>query len=80
MDEFVDRLPANYRAVLVLSEIEGFANREIAEITGLSLETVKIRLHRARLKLHAALEHGCTIQRDDRNEVACDRRPASRGK
>jgi len=78
--EFVDRLPANYRAVLVLSDIEGFANREIAEITGLSVETVKIRLHRARLKLHAALDHGCTIERDERNEVACDRRPHGRNK
>jgi RNA polymerase sigma-70 factor, ECF subfamily len=78
--EFVDRLPANYRTVLVLSDIEGFTDREIAEITGSSLETVKIRLHRARLKLRAALDQGCTIQRDDRNEVACDRRPAGRTK
>lgn len=78
--EFVDRLPANYRAVLVLSDVEGFANREIAEITGLSVETVKIRLHRARLKLHAALDHGCTLERDEGNELTCDRRPRARHK
>lgn len=78
--EFVERLPATYRTVLVLSDIEGFADREIAEITGSSLEAVKIRLHRARLKLRAALDQGCAIQRDDRNEVACDRRPAGRDK
>lgn len=78
--EFVDRLPANYRAVLVLSDIEGFANREIAEITGLSVETVKIRLHRARLKLHAALDGGCIIEHDQRDEITCDRRPPGRNK
>jgi RNA polymerase sigma-70 factor (ECF subfamily) len=76
--EFVDRLPANYRTILVLSDIEGFANDEIAAITGLSLDTVKIRLHRARLKLREALSNGCTIRRDDRNGVDCDRRPLLR--
>lgn len=74
--EFVDRLPANYRAVLVLSELEGLTNAEIAEVSGLSLETVKIRLHRARATLRADLQAGCTIERDERNELACDRRPA----
>jgi RNA polymerase sigma-70 factor (ECF subfamily) len=73
--EFVDRLPASYRSILVLSDIEGLTNGEIAEITGLSLDTVKIRLHRARIKLRAELRAGCSIERDERNELACDRRP-----
>lgn len=73
--EFVDRLPANYRSVLVLSDIEGLANDEIAEATGLSLDTVKIRLHRARLRLRSDLRAGCTLERDADNELACDRRP-----
>lgn len=76
--EFVDRLPAAYRSVLVLSDIEGFSNGEIAEITGLSVGNVKIRLHRARLRLRAELRAGCTIDRDERDQVACDRRPPSR--
>ncbi|NOH03928.1 MAG: sigma-70 family RNA polymerase sigma factor [Chloroflexi bacterium] len=49
--DFIGRLPGNYRTVLVLSELEGFRNTEISEILGISLETVKIRLHRAREKL-----------------------------
>ncbi len=73
--EFVDRLPASYRSILVLSDIEGLTNAEIAEITGLSLDTVKIRLHRGRLKLRSELRAGCSLGRDERNEVACDRRP-----
>ena len=78
--EFVERLPSNYSTVLVLGEIEGFTNSEIAEITGLSLETVKIRLHRARLKLREALQAGCTLQTDERSEIACDRKPLLRSK
>lgn len=73
--EFVDRLPDNYRTVIVLSEIEGFSNAEIGEITGLTLDTVKIRLHRARERLRRDLSTGCSFHRDERNQFACDRRP-----
>jgi RNA polymerase sigma-70 factor (ECF subfamily) len=74
--EFVDRLPDPYRTVVVLSEIEGFKNREIADSLGVSLDSVKIRLHRAREKLKQDLAAGCTFDRDERNELACDRKLA----
>ena len=48
---FIEKLPEGYRTVLILSEFEGFRNTEISEIIGISLDTVKIRLHRAREKL-----------------------------
>jgi RNA polymerase sigma-70 factor (ECF subfamily) len=73
--EFVTRLPGNYRAVMVLSELEGFKNEEIAGILGLSLDTVKIRLHRARERLRKELEAGCNFYRDECDELACDRKP-----
>jgi RNA polymerase sigma-70 factor, ECF subfamily len=73
--EFVDRLPENYKTVMVLSELEGFQNSEIAEILGISLDTVKIRLHRARDRLRKELGTGCNFFRDERNEFACDRKP-----
>jgi RNA polymerase sigma-70 factor (ECF subfamily) len=60
--EFVRRLPANYRTVIVLSELEGLANPEIAEILGLSLDAVKIRLHRARARLFQQLRDECDPQ------------------
>ncbi len=47
----VAQLPDNYRTFLVLSETEGMQNSEIAEVLGISLDTVKIRLHRARGRL-----------------------------
>ncbi len=70
----VDDLPENYRSVLVLSELEGFTNQEIADILGMSLDTVKIRLHRARTRLKKALETHCSFYRDERNELSCDRK------
>ena len=51
IQEFIQRLPENYRTVLALSEFEGLKNSEIAETLGISIGTVKIRLHRAREKL-----------------------------
>ena len=72
--EFIERLPENYRTVTVLSELEGFKNDEIAAILGLSVDTVKIRLHRAREKLRNDLGLGCTFHRDEEGEFACDRK------
>lgn len=72
--EFIDRLPADYKAVIVLSEVEGFKNAEIAAILHVSLDTVKIRLHRAREKLRNDLQHGCSFDRTVRGELACDRK------
>lgn len=72
--EYVNRLSENYRAVLVLSELEGLSNAEIADIIGISLNSVKIRLHRARQKLRQELSTGCNFHRDERNEFACARK------
>jgi len=73
----VEALPENYRSVLVLSELEGFTNTEIADVLDISLEAVKIRLHRSRTRLRKELEAKCNFYRDDRNELACDRKTAS---
>ena len=72
--EFVYRLPPDYSTVIILNELEGFTNKEIAEILQISLDTVKIRLHRARAKLKKSLETGCDFYQDDRSELACDRK------
>ena len=72
--EFVDNLPSDYKTVIVLSELEGLANKEIAEILGISLENVKARLHRARAKLKATLNEGCDFYHNEQNTLACDRK------
>lgn len=52
----LDRLPAGYRVIVVLREIEGLSTREVAGITGNSEANVKTRLHRARQMLRQSLE------------------------
>lgn len=56
---FVESLPEDFRAVLVLSDMAGLSNGDIAETLGITLGTAKIRLHRARAKLKEALETHC---------------------
>ena len=70
----VNDLPENYRTVLVLGDLEGFTNAEIADLMGLSLETVKIRLHRGRQQLKKAMDRACHLYHDERNELSCDRK------
>jgi RNA polymerase sigma-70 factor (ECF subfamily) len=45
----IHKLPPQYRIVLVLRDMEGLSDEEVAEITGLRAGTVRVRLHRARL-------------------------------
>lgn len=72
--EFIDHLPPDYKTVIVLSEVEGFKNAEIAAILRISLDAVKIRLHRAREELRADLRHGCSFDRTSGGDLACDRK------
>jgi RNA polymerase sigma factor (sigma-70 family) len=51
-------LPADQRAVLILSDIQGLAYEEIAEATGANLGTVKSRLSRGRARLRDILKAG----------------------
>jgi RNA polymerase sigma-70 factor (ECF subfamily) len=52
----IAQLPEVFRTTIVLREIEGMAYEEIAEITGVSLGTVKSRIARARQRLQAQLQ------------------------
>ena len=72
--EYLEGLPDSYRAVILLHDIQGLTNPEIAELLGVSLATAKIRLHRAREKLRAALGEGCSFSRDERDVFVCERK------
>jgi len=54
----LEKLPAPYRAVVFLREMEGLSTREVAHVLGISEDNVKTRLHRARLQLQADLGKG----------------------
>lgn len=51
----LDRLPEEFRMVVLLNFVEGFSYQEIAEILGTELGTVKSRLHRGRKLLQKSL-------------------------
>jgi RNA polymerase sigma-70 factor (ECF subfamily) len=59
IQEFIRQLPEINRIVLLLSQMEGLGNSEIAEVLGLTLDTVKIRLHRARALIRKELAENC---------------------
>jgi len=55
--EAIADLPEVFRTTIVLREIEGMAYEEIAELTGVSLGTVKSRIARARQRLQSQLQN-----------------------
>src|SRR6267142_4491538 len=57
----IDELPPVARTVLVLRDVEGLSNLEIAEALGLSAPIVKARVHRARLFLRKQLGDAMTM-------------------
>jgi RNA polymerase sigma-70 factor (ECF subfamily) len=74
----VNLLPEPLRAVIILFDTMDLSHQEIAESLGITVENVKVRLHRARRKLKAILEEECTFEVDERNVLVCE--PANRKK
>jgi RNA polymerase sigma-70 factor (ECF subfamily) len=54
--ECIDRLPAQYREILILRDIEELDTDETARVLGIGSGSVKTRLHRARQALRTLLE------------------------
>jgi RNA polymerase sigma-70 factor, ECF subfamily len=67
----LDFLPDSYRAVILLHEAHSLTAAEIAELLGVTVTTVKIRLHRARRKLQRIMEYGCAVSKDNRGLPVC---------
>jgi RNA polymerase sigma-70 factor (ECF subfamily) len=55
VDRAIGGLSPTYREILVLRDVEGLPAAEVARITGLSIEAIKSRLHRARATVRGAL-------------------------
>ena len=53
-------LPAPYRAIVVMREVEGLSTREVATILQISEANVKTRLHRARVMMREELGNAVT--------------------
>lgn len=55
LDEAIQKLPADYRVVFLLRDVEGLSTDETGKVTDLSIAAVKSRLHRARAFLRNEL-------------------------
>ncbi|PWJ56189.1 RNA polymerase, sigma 29 subunit, SigE [Quadrisphaera granulorum] len=53
----LERLSPDFRAVVVLADVEGLTYDEVADVLGVKSGTVRSRLHRARAQLRRHLEH-----------------------
>jgi RNA polymerase sigma-70 factor, ECF subfamily len=74
----IDLLPENLRAVVVLNDVLELSQPEIAEILGIEVGNVKVRLHRGRQRLRDILENACTFERDEQNVMVCEPKTPNR--
>jgi RNA polymerase sigma-70 factor (ECF subfamily) len=72
--EYVDQLPPSYREVILLRELHGLSNEEVARHLGIGIDAAKIRLHRAREALRRLLNDGCEFYATESHGLGCDRR------
>ncbi len=64
LEPMIAKLPEKYRRAIVLSEIEGLTQKELAETEGLSLSGAKSRVQRGRALLKEMLSDCCRIEFD----------------
>ncbi len=57
----LDALPPDFRAAVVLCDLEGLTYEEIAEVLGIKIGTVRSRIHRGRSGLRVALAHRAPV-------------------
>jgi RNA polymerase sigma-70 factor, ECF subfamily len=60
LERAIEELPADYRTAVVMHDIEGLSNPDIAEALAISLPAVKSRVHRSRLHLRKRLSEYLT--------------------
>lgn len=56
LERALDELPADWRAAVVLRDVEGLSTHDAAEVVGVHEAAFKSRLHRGRMQLRALLE------------------------
>jgi RNA polymerase sigma-70 factor, ECF subfamily len=64
----IGHLPEGNREVLILGELGGLTDDEVAQTLGISRANAKVRLHRARAQLKKAIEARCDFYR---TELSC---------
>jgi RNA polymerase sigma-70 factor (ECF subfamily) len=66
----IDELPAGYKAMFILHDIQGYNHGEIAEIFGCSVGNSKSQVHKARMRLRELLQNiiGRSTQRHPKSK------------
>ena len=71
----LDALPPDFRAAVVLCDLEGLSYEEIAATLGVKIGTIRSRIHRGRSQLRAALLHRDPRARATADDVPVQERP-----
>lgn len=72
MQHKIKMLPQSQRTVLCLFDVNGLSQQEIAEVLDISVQNVKVRLHRARKSLKKILQAHCSFEKDERDVLVCE--------
>ena len=75
VQEFLEALPDSSRVAILLHDLHGLTSVEVARLLKCTPGSAKIRLHRARGRLRAALQAGCDLSHDERGVLVCGRKP-----
>ena len=75
IQSYLRDLPDDYRVAILLHDVHGLTNPEVASVVACSLPTAKIRVHRAHERLRDALKGACEFHFDDRGVMVCGRKP-----
>jgi RNA polymerase sigma-70 factor (ECF subfamily) len=71
LERCIERLPAGYRAIFVLDDVQGYQHNEIAEIVGRSVGDSKSQVHKALKRLRELLHE---VQREKARDERLARR------
>ncbi|MGZ4462734.1 MAG: RNA polymerase sigma factor [Gaiellaceae bacterium] len=72
VQDYLAALSDDQRVALLLHDVHGLSNPEVAELVGCSLASAKIRVHRARKRMRELLAEGCAFSHDERGALVCD--------
>ena len=79
IQSYLRDLSDDYRVAILLHDVHGLTNLEVAALVGCSLPTAKIRVHRAHERLRDTLQGVCEFHIDDRGVLVCGRKPPEAG-
>ena len=79
MQQALDTLAPEFRAAVVLCDIEGLSYEEIAATLGVKLGTVRSRIHRGRSHLRKALQHRSPAARAEQQRALAAATPGCGG-